>query len=189
VGIDADVERLAPRIDRQMQAPVGTVAEAMGAAQRRGHRAAPLADFQCPDDSAYVAGMDRLRRLRVARREPLVKQGRVAGFESPGVLLLQRLAQLRVRAASFQQTLQKGSDVEPGSSRQEYGFSTLVKRPCSRTGLLGVATRVVGNIRRHHVEQVVRHPRPLLERGLGRPDVHVPVDLHRVGVDDLAVEA
>ena len=38
------------------------------------------------------------------------------------------------------------------------------------------------------VDQVVRDPRPLLRGGLGRADVHPPVDEHRVGADHLGVE-
>jgi hypothetical protein len=39
-----------------------------------------------------------------------------------------------------------------------------------------------------HVEEVVRHPPPLLGGQLGGADVHASVELHRVGVDHLAAE-
>src|SRR5207302_11298547 len=38
-----------------------------------------------------------------------------------------------------------------------------------------------------HVDEVVRDPGPLLERGLGRADVHAPVHLHGVDGHDLHV--
>ena len=42
-------------------------------------------------------------------------------------------------------------------------------------------------IRVDEVQHVVDDPGALIGRGLGRADVHVPVDLPRVGADDLAV--
>ena len=38
-----------------------------------------------------------------------------------------------------------------------------------------------------HIDQVVRHAAPLGPRCFGRTDVHPPVDLHRVGGNDLDV--
>ena len=58
--------------------------------------------------------------------------------------------------------------------------------------------RVVGELRPFHrrerpirvgdVEEMMRHAAALLERRLGRPQIHPAVDLGRVGVDDLAPE-
>ena len=38
------------------------------------------------------------------------------------------------------------------------------------------------------VEQVVRHSLPFCRCDLGGADVHPPIDLHGVGVDDLAAQ-
>ena len=43
-------------------------------------------------------------------------------------------------------------------------------------------------VQRPDVEQVMRHAAPLGRGQLGRADVHADVELHRVGVDDLAAE-
>jgi hypothetical protein len=51
---------------------------------------------------------------------------------------------------------------------------------------------VLGDTRRFghipEVQRVVRHALPLLRAQLGGPDVHAAVELHRVGVDDLAAQ-
>lgn len=60
-----------------------------------------------------------------------------------------------------------------------------VDLPAGEALVLGDAGRL-GDV--PDVQQAVRHAVALGERQLGGPDVHAPVELHRVGVDHLAVE-
>jgi hypothetical protein len=52
--------------------------------------------------------------------------------------------------------------------------------------LVGRDGRRLGHVQ--HVEQVVGDAAAFRFGGLGGADVHAPVELHRVGVDDLAAE-
>ena len=45
-----------------------------------------------------------------------------------------------------------------------------------------------GLIRVHHIDQVMGDPFLFLCRGFGCPDIHVAVNLHGIGTNDLAPE-
>ena len=136
-------------------------------------------------------GWMRARRIRIDARAA----ARAGARGSPRaarlrVLALEPLAQLGVGCAGVEQTFEKRADVEAGSARQHDDLAARLDRAvAARRASRDVAAGVVGDVGRDHVEQVVRHARALLGRRLGGADVHVAVDLHRVGVHDLAAEA
>src|SRR5699024_11575293 len=53
-------------------------------------------------------------------------------------------------------------------------------------GLEVLDVRLGGDV--EDVDEVVRDPAPLLDRQFRRADVHAPIELHRVRVDDLPAE-
>ena len=133
-------------------------------------------------------GMDPRRGFGVDGLQPLVQVLRTALRARPRVLALEALAQPGVGGAGRQQTFEERTNVEAGSARQYDDLPARMDGGRRPAGLHHVAAGVVGHVRGHHVDQVVRHARALLRRRLRGPDVHEAVDLHRVGVHDLAAE-
>ena len=109
----------------------------------------------------------------------------VARFDRGAVLVLEVGAQFGVRFPRLEQAFEECSNVKPGSSRQYNDFASRVNSCGGLARLFGVAAGAVGGVGRHHIQQMVGDLRALLERGFGGADIHVAVDLHRVGVDDL----
>ena len=140
-------------------------------------------DLEGPDDAAGVGRTDRDRGRRVEPDELVVQ---VTGAVPLGPLL-QLGADRGVRAGEVEPVEQR-PHVEPrpadddappsagGDRRQVRAPRRLVPRD---RGVLGDV---------EDVELVVRDPAPLLRRQLGGADVHAAVELHGVGIDDLAVE-
>ncbi len=77
-------------------------------------------------------------------------------------------------------------DVEPGAP-DEHGGAALGEQPVDlRPGQPLVLGDAGGLLDVPDVQQVVRHALPLLHGQFGGADVHAAVELHGVGVDDLA---
>jgi hypothetical protein len=105
------------------------------------------------------------------------------------MLGLEPAAQLRIGLHPGQDPFEKGSNVEPGASREEDGPPSRVDPRRSFARLPLVAARAVLHVRVHDVEQVVGYPSPHIAIGLGGSDIETAIDLDRVCVDDLAREA
>jgi hypothetical protein len=131
----------------------------------------------------------RCSRSRVQGREAPVQALGVALLGRPLRLLLELAAQRRVGRRIGEQPFQERADVEARAAHQEHRAAAPVDLGGGGPRVGRVAAGVVRLVGAHHVEQVVRDARALLERRLGGPDVEVAVDLHRVGVHDLAAEA
>jgi hypothetical protein len=104
-----------------------------------------------------------------------------------GELLLETIADRRVRSGEIQ-VLQGGADVQARAAGQDghpAAGGDLVDRGA---GQLLVVGHVGGLGHRPDVEQVVGDAAPGGLGFLGGADVHALVELHRVGVHDLAVE-
>jgi MOSC domain-containing protein YiiM len=149
-----------------------------------GERAAgDLDHLKRPHDPARVARQDRGGRVRVERGQPGVQRGGAqagqlfgeagagSGVRSGKMKIVQGRADVQARAADQHRHPAAGRDVVDRGAGQFL---------------------VVGHVRglghRPDVEQVVRYPLPRGFRLLGRADVHARVELHRVGVHDLAAQ-
>ncbi len=96
----------------------------------------------------------------------------------------QGLVPLRCRC----QPLQQRAQIQPGSPGNDRHLAAPAdlcnRRPCMARVVAGRA----GLIRPVQIEAMVRHPRPLLRRRLGRTDIHQPVHRHGVAADNLAAQ-
>lgn len=104
-----------------------------------------------------------------------------------GELLLQAGPYLGVGAGELQ-VVDGPADVQPGAAHQDRPAALGEQRVDTGAGeplVLGDAGRD-GHV--PDVQEVVRDPSALLGRQLGGADVHPSVQLHGVGVDDLAAE-
>lgn len=112
---------------------------------------------------------------------------RAQGAAAQRDLFLQAGADLGVGAGELHD-VQGAADVEAGSADED-GSAALGEQ---FVDLQAGQPLVVGDVRGvgdvPDVEEVVRDTAALLGRQFGGADVHPPVQLHGVGVDDLAVE-
>ena len=69
---------------------------------------------------------------------------------------------------------------QPGPARQDHESTPRVNGGSGSSGSRGVAPGTVTDVWRHDVKHMVRHFRTLLCGGLRRPNIHVPINLHRV---------
>ena len=150
----------------------------------RGERApGDLDHLQGADDPASVARQDRAGRGRVEGGQPGVQGGRA----EPGELVFQAGADNPVRSGKIQ-VVQGRTDVQAGAADED-GHPAAGRDLLDRgAGELGVVGHVRGLGHRPDVEQVMRDALPGGFGLLGGADVHALVELHRVGVHDLAAE-
>jgi hypothetical protein len=109
------------------------------------------------------------------------------GRADPAELLLEPGADTRVRSGKVQ-VVERGPDVQAGAAGQDghpAAGDDLVDRGAGELGVIGHA-RGLGH--RPDVEQVMRDALPGGFGFLGGADVHALVELHRVGVHDLAAQ-
>jgi len=163
----ADVEREAAEVAAREQA-------ATDARQR-------VTDLQRDLDGARGALPSAAPEPRV---EPAGPAEQLERLEARRVRV-QRTPTRRVERRFMEQALGKGADVESGAAHHhgKPPAGADVRDPPRR-----IAREVAGAVARARLDQVdpvVGHPRPLLPRGLGGPDVEPAVDLPRIGGDDL----
>ena len=152
--------------------------------RRRGERlAGQLHHLQRPHDAPAVGGQDRRRGGRVAAGQ-LGVQRRDADLGEPG---LPPGPHLRVGGRE-RPVVEQRLDVEHRAADDDRHRSARRDRLDVGGGGLLVAGdgRGLGDV--EHVELVVRDAAPFAGRQLGGADVHAAVELHRVGVHDLAAE-
>ncbi len=140
--------------------------------------------LQRAQDTEGVVRVQPRGGRRVVLRQPRVQGGRPEGLG----LGAQARTHIRIAGVRLEEAVQQGLDVEPGAADHDRDLAPLpqVRQRPAPPGHVG--RRVEGFIGLHDIDQVVPHRRLLLRSGLGRSDVHVPVDLHRIGADDLAAE-
>jgi hypothetical protein len=56
------------------------------------------------------------------------------------------------------------------------------------SGMLGIPGGIKGFIRRNNIDHMMDHPHPFLGSRFGGADIHVFIDLHGIGADDLTFE-
>ena len=128
----------------------------------------------------------RVHSLRDSRVEPPAPAMQRAG--APFLQPLERAAEPCERGGRREETPCERSNVEAGSADHDGELSARRDRSDCRARKVTVAGRIESLVGRRHVEEVMRRALPLVRLGLRRADVHVAVDLPRVGVDDLAAE-
>ena len=178
----------ASRVGRSMSTPICTV-RGVGVLQRRQRRrerpAGDLDDLQRADHAAAVLGEDPRRGLGVRRR----RAARAAQRARP------RRARPPARPGPPRRCRgTRSGPGSPGCRAPSRPTSTGTRPPRAQPrgrrpapSAWNSAT-VAGRATVQGVQQVVRDPPALGDRQLGGADVHAAVDLHRVGVDDLAAE-
>ena len=168
-----------------VEAEVDGVVDRVEAGHRRGERAAgDLDDLERPHDAPAVGRQDRRGGGRVELGQPGV-QGRRASLVEFGV----EAGADRRRLAGELEVVERAAQVQPGAADEDRqrGRGRRSRRCTARASCLVLGDRG-GLLHRPDVEQVMRDAAPL---GLGQlrgADVHAAVELHRVGVDDLAAE-
>ena len=84
--------------------------------------------------------------------------------------------------------LQEAPDVEAAAADKDGDTARGKDVIHSEVGLLKIEGEVEGIVGIHEVVEMVWDAGEVLGRGFGSADIHVPVDLPAVGVDDLAAE-
>ena len=150
----------------------------------RGERLArDLTHLEGPHDTAAVGGQDVGRGFGVPRSEDDVQPF------GPDLCQhrLPPCPDLRVTARE-PKVVEQGAHVEPGTTDDHRGDPPSGELPQDGATVVLVLgdAELLGHL--EDVEQVVRDPSALGWRYLGGADVHPPVDLERIGVDDLAAD-
>src|ERR1700719_2065972 len=152
-----------------------------GRCGRRKRATGQLHDLQGPDDPAPIGGQDRFRRRGVHPRQ-LAVQLFDADLREPLLPARGHGGVRRGKSPVVQQRL----DVEHGSAGDD-GHRAV---PEDGVDVRGGAALVVRDGRGlghvEHVQLMVCDAAPLLGGQLRGPDVHTAVELHRVGIHDLA---
>ena len=102
--------------------------------------------------------------------------------------LPQRPKSLVGRCAGKVQAGGQGVDIKPRAAYYDGHFSPGLNFCYGAFGKPLVLCRAQRLIDLHAVEQMVRHPLAFFRRGFCRADIQMPVDLHRVGRNNLAVK-
>ncbi|GAB4000296.1 hypothetical protein GCM10029992_31750 [Glycomyces albus] len=153
----------------------------LGFGEAGGERSGQLDHFEGSDDAAAVGGQDRLRGGRVGGPQAF-PQGRRALALQFG---LEAGSEGRVGAGEVH-LVQGGLHVEPGAADQDGSPPAGADVGDGLAGELLVSGDVGGLGHVEDVEDVVGHSAPFGLGDLGGPDVHSPVQLHRIGVDHLS---
>ena len=167
--VESDVDGVVP-LDRLRQ-------------RRRERPAGQLDHLERPYQPAAVRRQDSPGRIGVHLGQSRVERRRAVR----GQLGLQPGPQGRVGAGEVE-LVDDGADVQAGPAdeqRHPAAGEHVVDRGPGQPLVLGDAGPL-GHV--PHVEHVVRYATPLGRRRLRGADVHAPVELHGVGVDDLGAE-
>ena len=179
-ALDALVEELAvePEPDDD-----GRADELAGRHRRAERTTGEGDDLEGAHDAAAVVRLDGSGGPWVDRAQ-LGEEGRDALRRQPP---LEGAPDLGVGRRDLE-AVEGGPHVEPGPTRDDRERATTqdVLDVAPRLSLVGGDARLLGDV--EDVDLVVRDAVALPDRHLGGPDVHAPVELRRVGADDLAAE-
>jgi hypothetical protein len=182
-GGDALVEAGAGQGEADLDGRMGRIRTLEGGHGGGERAAGDLDDLEGPHDAAPVGGQDRGGRGRVEGGQAGVQRGRADARE----LVLQASASTIVRSGKIE-VAESGTDVQARAAREDRDQAAGGDVLDRGLGELGVVGHVRGAGHRPDVEQVVRHALPGGFGLLGRADVHALVELHRIGVHDLAAQ-
>ena len=140
-------------------------------------------DFFKGERSNVEVADERIWLTKAAKFDGVAREARdsLTGADAPDAILLTAhfqdcLGELRARAesAAFEtgRVMVASADALGGCA-----------------GVLRVAPSTVGLIGVDDIEEMMWDTNAVLGRGLGCSDIHVPKDLHRIGIDDLAFES
>ena len=150
--------------------------------ERRERAARHLEHLQGSNNAALI--LHPRSRLRVDLRQAGVQNTNTLGTR----LLLQALTHPRIRAGKLQ-PIQGSTHIQAGTTHQNRVAATAAN-------LLNQLTATLLKLRHgcliphiHNVQQVVRNPAHLLRSDLRGTNIHTPVELHRISVNALTVQA
>ena len=150
--------------------------------ERRERATRHLKHLQGSNNAALI--LHARSRLRVYLRQAGVQNTNTLGTS----LLLQALTHPRIRAWELQ-LIQGGTHIQAGTTHQNRVAATT-------TNLLNQLTATLLKLRHgrliphiHNVQQVVRNAAHLLRGDLRGTNIHTPVELHRISVNALTVQA
>ena len=186
---DASGQAFAAGIDTQMQDAKGSIAKAMRLSDARRPFARLLEDFECTHRSPHVIRMDLGGGFGVVFEEPSMQTFGVALLGGTGLFVFESLAQRRIDVFRLDQSVKESANIEAGAAGQEDDAVAGVNRCGGCAGVFRVAPRAVRFVGVDDIEEMMWNTNAVLGRGLGCSDVHVPIDLHRIGIDDLALES
>ena len=157
-------------------APAGRLVGQAG----RERLAGQLADLEGTDETADVRRADLLGGQRIPVAQQAEERTRPLGLADG--LVARTDGRVGAREPEVEQHTRH---VEPRAAHEHRHRTPPVDLVDDRPGapLVPLDARLVGHI--ELVQEVVRYAAPLGDRQLRGSDVHAPVELHRVGVDDL----
>ena len=110
-------------------------------------------------------------------------------MQMPRIPRPQTFPQLRLGRRGREQPVQQRPQVKPGSPRHDGKTSSLRDSGQRLPSHAAEVSRRERLGRVHHVDEVMGNPRPVLQRWLGRPDLHPAIHRDRVAGDDLPAKA
>jgi len=140
-----------------------------------------LADFQGTDDADGIVGMDPPSGFWIQ----VLKSGMQLSDSGYGCFRLEPGTDTWILRDFLKQSVKQGFDVKAGSAynkREDSVFMKCVDNFYCKRCIGGGAERCV---RIDDVDEVMGHGPAFFRPGFGRPDVHQPIHLHGIGVDDL----
>src|SRR5208337_4131034 len=160
---------------------IGLLLKEVPLAEGRDWSACPLVDLQGPDDAVGVMG------VQTGSSSPVyLLQAPIDMLPSRALSLgLQARPDRGVYFATPDQPRGQGLDIKSSATHDQCLLSLRTHLGDGLPRLLPEQGSAKFFIRVEDVNEVMPYYLPLFVRGLGRADVHVSVDLHRVGVDDL----
>jgi len=180
-SVDTIVEHIPFQGEPDFQDIEGFLGKSMGGVVFGEGSMRGLADFQGTDDANGIVGMDPAGSFGIQALEPGM-QSLNSGY---GRFRLEPGTDTWVLRIFLKQPVKQGFDVKAGSAYDERENAVLMECGDDLSGLLRIGGGAEWRVRIDDVDEVMGHGPALLEAGFGRPDVHQPVHLHGIGVDDL----
>ena len=104
-------------------------------------------------------------------------------------LLLETVTQVPISGRSLENPAQQPFEIEGRSADEKHLASSVANLCDAPAGRFEISSKAAIFVRFEDVDQMVRHGVALVVGRLGRADVHVPIEGHRVHRDDLGADA
>ena len=183
-AVDALIKRFSVQVQADFQRVKGVFGKAVGLPVAGGRQPGGFKHLKRPDNAEPVVGMNPFRCLGIAEGKPLMQN--CCSFSIR--LLFKPFQNGPVGRVRSKQPVQAGLDVKAGAADKERQYPLPVQIRQNGPGHPRVSPGAEGLVRIRHVNHVMGHPGLFGRGGLGRADVHAPVNLHGVRPHNLAAE-
>ncbi len=138
-------------------------------------------DFQSPQNSEGIVGVQTGGGFRIQVAKTLIHIRQSLG----GHLFLELQATGLVPDAVVEDAMEQGPDIQAGSPHYQRRHPAGMQVRQNPAALAIISRSIEVLIRKNHIHQVMWRQGPFLPGGLGSADIQFPVDLERVGIDNL----